>query len=82
MADLAYLNYLSPNSLVIETQETNEVNPLMEEARNSRLAVLDALTVQAFAEYQALKIASIGLSFDEYVEKRKAWTSENPASRS
>lgn len=69
-ADLAYLNYLSPSALVIETHESSEANPLVEEARHSRLALLDGATVQGFVEFNALKIAGISIPFDEYLEKR------------
>jgi hypothetical protein len=73
MEDLAYLNYLSPSALVIDTQESPDGSVLQEEARNSKLAVLDGAFTQGFAEYQALRLARIPLTLEEYLAKRASF---------
>jgi hypothetical protein len=77
ISDLAYLNYLSPTGLVIETHETKGVHPLLEEARHSNLAVLDANETQGLAEYKAFTHypGLLPWTIEEYLEKRKSFFS-------
>ncbi len=71
--DLAYLNFLSPQGLLIDTCEGEARHELLIEAKNSTIAILDANFTKGFAEYQALQ-AYPGLlpwKLDEYLEKRR-----------
>jgi len=78
LEDLAYLNFLSPGALLIETHVSPPgalANPLLTEAKNSKLAVLDGETTQAFAEYHVLRdnlgvINGIG-DFQQYQLRRR-----------
>ena len=81
MEDLAYLNFLSPQGLVVETHESTGLHPLLEEARHSKIALLDGQITQAFAEYKAFTHypGLLPWTFKEYSEKRKAFfEQQNP----
>ena len=84
MEDLAYLNYLSPQGLVLETHESVGVHPLLEEARHSNVCVLDGQMTQAFAEFKAFTHypGLLPWSFKEYSEKRKAFFEQRQSANS
>lgn len=72
VADLAYLNFISPEGLVVDVHEQD--NLLLSEAKGSQIRVLDGAATQAFAEYKSLSQIR-GLltgSFEDYLEMRKS----------
>lgn len=78
MSDLAYLNYLSPQGLVIETHATLGMTVLSEEAFGSKIPVISAAQMRAFVEYvQLRKIETIKFneSADSFAEKREVYFS-------
>jgi len=75
IADLAYLNFLSLEGLVVEVREAKELNTLADEAENSKIAMIHADRLQAFREVKSFSHfpGLLPWSLDEYFEKRKSF---------
>lgn len=71
--DLAYLNYLSTDGLVIETHQWSGPHGLLEESLGSGRPVLDGSATQGFAEYKAFSLypGLLPWSLEEYLQKRQ-----------
>lgn len=78
MSDLAYLNFLSPHGLVVETHTTLGMTALSEEALGSKIPVISAAQMRAFVEFvQLRKIETINFSesAESFAEKREVYFS-------